>query len=130
MTLHYPKHDVASQDRDKPTKDDPTVRAARRARSTRPDDGDAFVPDPLGARGGPEHRLAADDADSWAEEFIAAATTADDSVNEDARDEISADEDGGPFLVLGDDAAEDLAELDPGPAPTSKRPAPRRRAGA
>jgi hypothetical protein len=62
----------------------------------RPDDGDAFVPDPISARRGV---LPAPDAESLAEEFIASATMGQ-SVGEDARDEFTEDEVGGPFVEI------------------------------
>jgi hypothetical protein len=63
-------------------------------RPFRRDGGDAFLPDPgggvlIGAIGA--------DAESAAEEFIAAVTSAD-YVLEDARNELSMDEIGGPFV--------------------------------
>jgi hypothetical protein len=68
-------------------------------RSSRSDDGNAFLPDTVG-----QHRsLPADDAESFAEEFIASATTGE-PVGEDARDEVVDDEEGGPFIVLDDNA--------------------------
>jgi hypothetical protein len=75
-------------------------------RSKRPDDGDAFVPDPLEG----EH-IHADDAESFAEEFIASALLGE-PVEEDARDEVVAEEQGGPFLI---ESAEEEAE------PSTKR---------
>jgi hypothetical protein len=71
----------------------------------RPDAGEAFMPDPR-----EEHLgvLPADDAESFAEEFIASATMGQ-SIVEDARDEVSDDEVGGPFLEL---EAESEAEED------------------
>ena len=62
-------------------------------RSSRRDLGDAFVPDPASGV-----FIAADDAESLAEEFIAGATSAE-FVGEDARNELSIDELGGPFLT-------------------------------
>ncbi len=62
----------------------------------RRDDADAFVPDPS-EEGRP---IPTDDneAESFAEEFIASATGAE-PVQEDARDEVSDEEQGGPFLI-------------------------------
>lgn len=69
-------------------------------RSSRRDFGEAFLPDPSSGE------LLANDADSFGEEFIAGATSAE-YVGEDARNELSIDELGGPFLtearVLYDD---------------------------
>jgi hypothetical protein len=59
------------------------------------DDGDAFVPDVARTHG----RLVDDEAEAFAEEFIAGATSGE-SVGEDARDEWIADEVGGPFLLV------------------------------
>jgi hypothetical protein len=67
------------------------MRSARR-RPFRRDGGDAFLPDPTG---GSLIRIA--DAESVAEEFIASATSAD-YLLEDARNELSMDEIGGPFV--------------------------------
>ncbi len=58
----------------------------------RRDSADAFLPDPASGT-----YIAADDAESMAEEFIASATSAA-FVLEDARNEISSDEIGGPFV--------------------------------
>jgi len=57
------------------------------------DDGDAFIPD---SRHG-HVELKDDEAEAFAEEYLAAATSAE-MVAEDARDEVAADELGGPFL--------------------------------
>lgn len=82
-----------------------TARAILRTppkRSRRMDSADAFVPDPEEGR-----PIRAADAESFAEEFIATATTGE-SVEMDALDEIAADEDGGPYLDLDEDV--DLPE--------------------
>jgi hypothetical protein len=63
-------------------------------RSIRKDSGDAFLPDPASGVFIPSR---ADDAEAFAEEFIAGATSAD-FVLEDARNELSMDEVGGPFV--------------------------------
>jgi hypothetical protein len=76
----------------------PSAESARRP-STRPDDGNAFVPDTTGQL----KPLPAADAEAFAEEFIGSATGAE-SVSEDAEDEVVDDEDGGPFIVLDDNA--------------------------
>ncbi len=61
----------------------------------RRDGGDAFVPDVARTH----ERLVDDEAESYAEEFIAEATSAE-HVGADARDEMIAEELGGPFLEL------------------------------
>lgn len=85
--------------------------ASLAARShTRRDDADAFLPDPAVSRGTffsrdtpsrdrPSRRqlAVAADVEADAEEFIASATSAY-SVVEEARNELSMDEIGGPFL--------------------------------
>jgi hypothetical protein len=62
---------------------------------SRPDGADAFVPDPQGEHG----PLPADDAESFAEEFIASATSAE-PVEMEAQDEVVDDEVGGPFVGI------------------------------
>jgi hypothetical protein len=79
-----------------PVPDDPTIRAVRK-QAHRPDTADAFLPDPEDGV-----YITADDAESFAEEFIATATTGE-YVEMDALDEVSDDEDGGPYLELEDD---------------------------
>ena len=81
--------------------EDPTVRALRR-QARRTDTADAFLPDPEDGT-----MIEADDAESFAEEFIATATTGE-SVEMDALDEVSPDEDGGPYLELSDDDDTDI----------------------
>jgi hypothetical protein len=61
-------------------------------RPFRRDGGDAFLPDPATGT-----FITFPDAESVAEEFIASVTSAD-FVLEDARNELSADEIGGPFV--------------------------------
>jgi hypothetical protein len=75
------------------------LRNERHRPSTRPDDGNAFLPDTIGQL----RPLPSADAEAFAEEFIGAATGAE-SVSEDASDEVVDDEEGGPFIVLDDDA--------------------------
>lgn len=70
----------------------------QRRPSSRPDDGNAFLPDTV-AEGG---RLPAGDAESFAEEFIGSATQGE-PVYETAHEEVSDDEEGGPFIVLDDE---------------------------
>ncbi|MBX3260838.1 MAG: hypothetical protein KIS78_31005 [Labilithrix sp.] len=65
----------------------------------RPDDGNAFVPDTIGQL----RPIPAPDAEAFAEEFIGSATHAE-SVREDAEDEVVDEEEGGPFIVLDDEA--------------------------
>lgn len=63
----------------------------------RPDDANAFLPEPstgLHAR--------SSDAEHFGEEFVASALTGE-SCNEDARDEVLEDEEGGGFHILGDE---------------------------
>ena len=66
--------------------------------STRPDDGNAFVPDTIGQL----RPIAAPDAEAFAEEFIGAATGGE-SVSQDAEDEVGEYEEGGPFIALDED---------------------------
>jgi hypothetical protein len=66
---------------------------------TRPDDGNAFIPDTTGmARPYP-----ISDADSFGEELICSVTMGE-SVTEDAMDEVGDEEEGGPFIVLDEHA--------------------------
>lgn len=74
------------------------VRPRTNRPSERPDSGDAFVPDVARSH----ERLIDDAAEAFAEEFIATATSAE-FVAEDARDEMLAEELGGPFLEVGAD---------------------------
>jgi hypothetical protein len=79
---------------------DPTVRAARKAHR-RMDDGEAFLPDPQaqGASYNAASAVSDGEVEAFGEEFIAAATAGED-IRPEANDEVSDDEDGGPFLVL------------------------------
>ena len=70
------------------------VRDARAA-AHRPDDGEAFLPDPSTTRS--HIALGGTDGESFAEEFIASAT-AGEPVEMDAQDEVVEEEWGGPFL--------------------------------
>lgn len=63
------------------------MKPKKNERQPRPDEDDAFAP------------LADDEAESFAEEFIATATSGE-FVGEDARDEAVAEELGGPFIEL------------------------------
>jgi hypothetical protein len=69
-------------------------------RPARLDDGNAFLPD-LGGNGSTS---AAADAEFFGEEFIGSATTGE-SQSEAVRDEVVDEEDGGPFIVLGEDGS-------------------------
>lgn len=80
------------------TREDPTVRARRQAMN-RPDDGEAFLPDPT-RRGA---HITANDAESFGEEFVASATTGE-PMHMDAADEVVEEEEGGPFLELDADS--------------------------
>ncbi len=68
-------------------------------RRRRLDDADAFVPDAVSER----RPIPADDAESFAEEFIASALTGE-PVMQDAADEVVDEEQGGPFILLDDEA--------------------------
>lgn len=80
------------------------VREARAA-AHRPDDGEAFLPDPSASRS--HIALGGTDGESFAEEFIASAT-AGEPVEMDAQDEVIEEEWGGPFLELDSDAGEPI----------------------
>lgn len=80
------------------TRPDPTLRDARR-NLHRSDDADAFLRDPL------EDGVPLVDPDSsFAEEFIQSATTGE-PVEQEAEDEVTDDEDGGPYLIESDETA-------------------------
>jgi hypothetical protein len=66
-----------------------------RRRFSRPDDADAFFPDPAGGRARTDDVL----AESLAEEFLSSATSAEE-VNEEVRDEVLPEEFGGPFIEV------------------------------
>jgi hypothetical protein len=91
-------------------------------KSSRRDDGNAFLPDPQqGARA----RASDDLAEVLGEEYVASATTGEDA-NEDFRDEIVPEELGGPFLEaparteLADDVdASNPEGAEPEPFPTA-----------
>jgi hypothetical protein len=79
----------------------PRIPAHPVVRNHRPDDGQAFLPDPTLTN---RHNALADsDVESFAEEFIASAT-AGEPVEMDAQDEVIEEEWGGPFLELDADA--------------------------
>jgi hypothetical protein len=101
------------------------VGGANAAAPTRPrgherdDDGDAFIPDP---HGGPAHTR--DDlAENLAEEFLASATSGEETI-EDHRDETYAEELGGPFVPAN--AEDEFADTtdDTNPADGAKEPFP------
>jgi hypothetical protein len=101
------------------TKQAERVREARAA-AHRPDDGEAFLPDPSMTRS--HIALGGTDAESFAEEFIASAT-AGEPVEMDAQDEVVEEELGGPFVELDAESAElpDAAENElPEPAGESE----------
>lgn len=78
----------------------------------RSDDGEAFLPDPSTSAHG---RTYGADAEFMAEEFLASVTSGE-SVEQDAADEVSDDELGGPFIE------ENSADLDDLPADTLPEP--------
>lgn len=69
----------------------------RLARRARPDDGHAFLPDPL--EDGVPASTDDDLAEALAEEFVMAATSAEE-VTEDVRDGVVTEELGGPFIEV------------------------------
>ena len=71
-------------------------------RPGRSDDGNAFLPDLASSE--PGHTSSASDAEYFGEEYIGSATTGE-SQSETARDEVVDEEDGGPFIVLGEDGS-------------------------
>lgn len=85
------------------------VREARAA-AHRPDDGEAFLPDPSTTRS--HIALGNTDAESFAEEFIASAT-AGEPVEMEAQDEVIEEEWGGPFLELDAEAGEAAEPFEP-----------------
>jgi hypothetical protein len=86
-----------------------------RAAARRPDDGEAFLPDPTVRD---RHNALVDtDGESFAEEFIASATTGE-PVDSDANDEVVEEEWGGPFLeVEAEGGGEPLEENEAIPEP-------------
>jgi hypothetical protein len=95
---------------------------AHETKSSRRDDGNAFLPDPQqGARG----RAPDDLAEVLGEEYVASATTGED-VNEDVRDAFVPEELGGPFLeaparteLVDDVDASNPEGAEPEPFPTA-----------
>ncbi len=101
-----PKHAEVLRDIGGP--EDPTLREARK-NARRSDTGEAFLPDAVAD--GVHGRLPSDDAEWFAEEFIATATGGE-SLSESARDEVVDEEEGGPFLELAyDDLPDTLPDL-------------------
>src|SRR5689334_3916544 len=93
------------------------VREARAA-AHRPDNGEAFLPDPTATE---KHGvLTHTDVEFFAEEFIASATTGE-QVEMEAGDEVIEEEWGGPFLEL-DMVEETDLEVTPEPPATDKLP--------
>ncbi len=75
-------------------KSTPTESSRRPVKRQRPDDGNAFIPDP---QGGPA--LAGDDlAEELAEQFVASATSAEETMPDELDQEVP-EEIGGPFIV-------------------------------
>jgi len=89
-------------------------------RQPRRDDANAFLPDP---EGGPSH--SEDDlAETLAEEFIVAATSAEEP-GEDVRDEVLPEELGGPFLEVPASEEFDGAPDASNPLGADREPFPR-----
>ena len=93
------------------------VREARAA-AHRPDDGEAFLPDPSTTRS--HIALGGTDGESLAEEFIASVTTGE-PVEMYAQDEVVAEEWGGPFLEIDAEPPEPF-EPEELPEPTEEPP--------
>ncbi len=76
----------------------------------RPDDGDAFIADPQGGRA----RTRDDLAETLAEEFLSSATSGEEQ-GENVRDQVVAEELGGPFLqsTAEEEMADDVDEMNP-----------------
>ncbi len=87
----------------------------------RPDDADAFLPEP--AQGGRAHTSDAL-AESLAEEFLTAATSAEEAT-ENVRDAVFTEEIGGPFIEVRGFTEFDLAPDDSNPPGAAKEPFPR-----
>lgn len=93
--------------------------AARAHAHQRPDDGNAFFPDPGNGRA-----VAPDDlAEELAEEFLSAATSGEDASE---REEIVPEENGGPFIQTSGDAefADGTDESNPADAEVEPFPKP------
>ncbi len=90
-------------------------------RKTRPDDADAFLPDP--ARKG-RARTSDSLAESLAEEFLASATSAEEAT-EGVRDAVLPEEVGGPFLEVRASTEYGGSPDESNPADGAKEPFPR-----
>jgi hypothetical protein len=90
-------------------------------RPSRPDDGEAFLPDP--EQGG-RARTADDLAEELAEEFVRSATSAEEA-GADARDEVLPEELGGPFVEVPASEEFDRAPDASNPQDAEKEPFPR-----
>jgi hypothetical protein len=93
------------------------------ARRERPDDGNAFLPDPQGGRAHSDDAL----AEALAEDFLESATSAEEA-GEDIRDEFVSEEVGGPFLEVSaarefdnDPDASNPPDAEQAPFPTAIR---------
>ncbi|MGH7268972.1 MAG: hypothetical protein ACREJ3_00960 [Polyangiaceae bacterium] len=91
-----------------------------RPRSKRADDGNAFLPDP----GSGPARTDDDLAESLAEDFVVAATSAEEA-GADVRDALFSEEIGGPFLEVAASDQFDLAPDASNPVGAEKEPFPR-----
>lgn len=102
----------------------PAKAAPRRPVAPRPDDGDAFIPDP----GDGPARATDDLAEMLAEDYVAAATGEDDALDIDL-DAVVSDEVGGPFVTTtaAEELADDVDESNPSDA--TREPLPRAVAG-
>lgn len=76
----------------------------------RRDDGDAFIPDPHGGRAHTNDDL----AEMAAEDFLASATSGEEQ-GQSHRDQVVAEELGGPFIqsTAADELADDVDEMNP-----------------
>jgi hypothetical protein len=90
-------------------------------RNHRQDDANAFLPDP--EDGGPSH-VDDDLAETLAEEFIVAATSAEEP-GEDVRDEVLTEELGGPFLEVPASEQFDSSPDASNPLGSDREPFPR-----
>ena len=95
----------------------------RRGRVGRPDDGNAFLPDP---DGGPAH-VSDDLAEELAEDFLKSATSGE-YVSEDAFDQEVPEESGGPFVIhpARYEFAQDIDASNPADASREALPSPMR----
>ncbi len=95
--------------------------AARGHAHQRPDDGNAFFPDPSGGRAHAPDDL----AEELAEEFVSAATSGEDASLE-GREQVVPEENGGPFIQTSGDAefADGTDESNPADAEVEPFPKP------